>query len=237
MYVFRSGVPRALCRVSKSLRMAAPSATLARRFPDRATRASVSWPERAAGGAVLLVAAPLLGVAAAAVWGLSGQAPIVLHRRVGLGGSALWIPKLRTMWQHRERWDRRLVEYLETPPVPVCKHLPDPRVTSRFAAFCRCHSIDELPQLALVLLGHLQLSGPRPLTQQELDDYYAEAQHEVLAVPPGLTGLWQVMGRNRLTYAQRRRLDLFLVRHRTWRLTAWILGKTLAELIAPRSAW
>jgi lipopolysaccharide/colanic/teichoic acid biosynthesis glycosyltransferase len=141
------------------------------------------------------------------------------------------------MWQKRQPWDGKWLEFLQTPPVPVHKLSPDPRVTSRFAAFCRRHSIDELPQLALVASGKLQLVGPRPLTREELDTHYGDAQGEVLSVPPGLTGLWQVLGRNRLTYAQRRRLDLFYVRRRSLRLTAWILSRTFAELFAPRAAW
>lgn len=141
------------------------------------------------------------------------------------------------MWRERQRWNGDFVEYLHAPPVPVNKDQPDPRVTSRFAAFCRRHSIDELPQLALVAMGKLRFVGPRPLTQSELDEYYGVAQREVLAAIPGLSGLWQVMGRNRLTYAQRRRLDLFFVRRESAKLSAWILLRTVKELISPRAAW
>jgi exopolysaccharide production protein ExoY len=172
-----------------------------------------------------------------AAWGLSGQAPIVFHRRVGQFGETLWVPKLRTMWQHRRAWSLEWCQYLHKPPVPAEKSGPDPRVTSNFAAFCRRHSIDELPQLALVLTGKLSFIGPRPITQAELDDFYGDAQREVLAVRPGLTGLWQVLGRNRLTYPQRRRLDLFFVRRANLRLRAWILLRTARELLFPRAAW
>jgi len=60
---------------------------------------------------------------------------------------------------------------------------------------------------------------------------------EVLEVKPGLTGLWQVLGRNRLTYAQRKRLDLFFVRHYTPGLYLWILGRTLKSVSSGRDAW
>jgi lipopolysaccharide/colanic/teichoic acid biosynthesis glycosyltransferase len=75
------------------------------------------------------------------------------------------------------------------------------------------------------------------MTRLELDQYYGPAQAEVLTTLPGLTGLWQVSGRNRLTYAQRRRLDLFLVRHYSWRLCAQILLRTVREVLRPRDAW
>jgi lipopolysaccharide/colanic/teichoic acid biosynthesis glycosyltransferase len=129
------------------------------------------------------------------------------------------------------------IEYLSDPPLPPEKAGVDPRVTSRFAAFCRRHSVDELPQLIHVAAGTMRWIGPRPMTQREVDEHYAGAQAEVLCMPPGLTGLWQVMGRNRLTYAQRRRLDLFLVRHFGWRLCARVLLGTIREILRPRYAW
>ena len=88
-----------------------------------------------------------------------------------------------------------------------------------------------------VVAGTMRWVGPRPMTRLEMDEHYAGAQQEVLSVPPGLTGLWQVMGRNRLTYAQRRRLDLFLVRHFSWRLCARVLLGTIREVLRPRYAW
>jgi lipopolysaccharide/colanic/teichoic acid biosynthesis glycosyltransferase len=75
------------------------------------------------------------------------------------------------------------------------------------------------------------------MTQSEVDEHYAGVQAELLSVPPGLTGLWQVLGRNRLTYAQRRRLDLFLVRHYSWKLCARVLLRTVKEVLRPRYAW
>jgi lipopolysaccharide/colanic/teichoic acid biosynthesis glycosyltransferase len=75
------------------------------------------------------------------------------------------------------------------------------------------------------------------MTRAELDEHYGSAQAEVLSARPGLTGLWQVTGRNRLTYAQRRRLDLFLVRRYSWHLCARILLRTVREVLRPRDAW
>jgi exopolysaccharide production protein ExoY len=129
------------------------------------------------------------------------------------------------------------IEYLTDTSVPVIKGAPDPRVTSRLAAFCRRYSVDELPQLLQVVTGRIRLVGPRPLTPLEMDAYYGVDSSEVLSVRPGLTGLWQVMGRNRLTYAQRRRLDLFFVRKRSLGLYLRILLRTPGRVLSGRDAW
>jgi lipopolysaccharide/colanic/teichoic acid biosynthesis glycosyltransferase len=129
------------------------------------------------------------------------------------------------------------IEYLSETEVPVIKGAPDPRVTSRLAAFCRRFSVDDLPQLLQVVTGKLSLVGPRPLTPAELEAYYGSHSAEVLSVRPGLTGLWQVMGRNRLTYPQRRRLDLFFVRKRGLGLYLRILLRTPARVLSGRDAW
>lgn len=148
--------------------------------------------------------------------------------------------KIRTMWDARDGSAARSwwIERVEDTSVPIHKNAPDPRVTSRFAAFLRRYSIDELPQLLHVVTGRMCVIGPRPLTPEELDLYYgSEAAAEVLALRPGLTGLWQVMGRNRLTYSQRRRLDLFLVRRAGIRLYLRILAVTPLRVLSGRDAW
>jgi lipopolysaccharide/colanic/teichoic acid biosynthesis glycosyltransferase len=130
----------------------------------------------------------------------------------------------------------RLVEKLaDDEPKP--KLGPDPRVTSAFAAFCRRHSIDELPQLALVATGRMSVVGPRPITRFELSEYYESDALEVLSVKPGLTGLWQVRGRSRLTYRQRKRFDLFLVRRFSIGLYLRILALTVPDLLFGKDAW
>jgi lipopolysaccharide/colanic/teichoic acid biosynthesis glycosyltransferase len=120
---------------------------------------------------------------------------------------------------------------------PGLKRAGDPRVTSRFARFCRRHSIDELPQLWHVVTGEMSLVGPRPMTQRELDSHYGEDAGEILSVKPGLAGLWQVSGRNRLTYEERRRLDLQMVRERNPTLYFAILVRTLPELFSGENSW
>jgi exopolysaccharide production protein ExoY len=132
--------------------------------------------------------------------------------------------------------DKYLVEYVEERACPV-KLAGDTRVTSRFARFCRRHSIDELPQLIHVLCGQMSLVGPRPITAVELQEHYGEYAAEVLAVRPGLTGLWQIMGRNRLSYRQRLRLDLFLVRHCRGRLYLRVFLRSIPRVVTGKDAW
>lgn len=201
--------------------------------------------ERAAAGIGLLVAAPVVLPIMAAVRAMSGRAPLVGHTRAGYRGEKIQVLKIRTMWERSPHssggetprgatWAGGWIEQLDQPPVPASKLAQDARVTSRFAAFLRRHSIDELPQLWHVVTGQMQLVGPRPITYGEVAEHYRSDATELLSVRPGLTGLWQVMGRDRLTYPQRRRLDLFWVRRGTRRLYLRILLRTVGEVFAPR---
>lgn len=197
--------------------------------------------ERLSAAVLLLLTAPALLAAAIAVVLLSGRAPFVAHLRIARGGRPLWVLKLRTMWRRGAGQPRRIgfLELLppEIPDSPGPKSSHDPRVTNAFAAFCRRHSLDELPQLWHVLRGEMSLVGPRPLTEYELDRYYGSAAVEVLSRLPGLSGLWQVRGRSRLSYRQRRRLDLFLVRRWSLKLYLRILLSTLQLMISGKDAW
>jgi len=223
--------------------MAAPSVLLTRDIREfrRAVafnRGAIRWVERLASGIVFAGVAPALGVTMLAVRALSGRSPLIAHRRVGLNGQPFWIFKIRTMWdQPAPKGSPTWIEYLSDTDVPVVKGEPDPRVTSRLAAFCRRYSVDELPQLLQVVTGKLALVGPRPLTSAELEAYYGADCGEMLSVRPGLTGLWQVMGRNRLTYAQRRRLDLFFLRKCGLGLYLRILLRTPGRVFSGRDAW
>jgi exopolysaccharide production protein ExoY len=164
-------------------------------------------------GVALLAAAPLMLVAAVAILFLSRRTPLVRHARVGWRGEPLAMLKLRTMWEPKQKWDSPFCVEDVSSHVPVDKSEGDDRVTSRFAAWCRRYSIDELPQLYHVVRGRMSLVGPRPITRAELDEHYGGAAQTVLFLRPGLTGLWQMKGRSRCTYAQRRRLDVWLARH------------------------
>jgi lipopolysaccharide/colanic/teichoic acid biosynthesis glycosyltransferase len=162
---------------------------------------------------------------------------MVAHLRVGYHGRPFWMLKFRTMWgpgtvYSTGRWIERLAN-----EVPESKGSEDPRVCSRFARLCRKFSVDELPQLVHVVAGQMSLVGPRPITGAELMKHYGPSAEEVTGILPGITGLWQVLGRDRLTYARRRRLDLFLVRHFSTRLYFLILLRTIPSVLFGRNAW
>lgn len=189
-------------------------------------------------GALLLLVLPILFLASVVIVAISRRSPFVAHQRVGHGGRLIWVLKLRTMWKGDSRSQSILVHRLSATEAPlVPPRSKSVRVTSRFAAFCRRYSVDELPQLWHVVLGDMALVGPRPLTRQELDTYYGPDTAHIVSARPGLTGLWQISGRSRLTYAQRRRMDLFLVRKWSVSLYLRILLATVPRVLAGKDAW
>jgi exopolysaccharide production protein ExoY len=209
----------------------------AQRLEDGVFWKALGWGERLEALLLLSTLAPFLIATGVALVVLSRRSPLVAHRRVGMRGRPFWTLKFRTMWPDRGRSKFSFIERVVEDPGPDLKAAADPRVTSRFARACRRYSIDELPQLLNVVRGEMALVGPRPLTREEMREHYAADAPEVLSVKPGITGLWQVMGRSRLTYPQRRRLDLFLVRKRSARLYLAIVLRTLPEVLAGRNSW
>jgi exopolysaccharide production protein ExoY len=193
--------------------------------------------EPAVAALCLIVLAPFIAILAAIIYAASGAPPLIAHRRVGRHGRTLWVYKLRTMWPHQAHGPRSgLVERI-VEEKPKTKSGSDPRVTPGLASFCRRHSIDELPQLALVAVGRMSIVGPRPITRFELHEYYDLDAAEVLSFKPGITGLWQVRGRSRLTYEQRKRFDQFFVRRYSLSLYFRIVLLTIPDLVFPRNAW
>ena len=195
--------------------------------------------ERTAAAVLLAAAGPVLAASALVICLASRKSPLIAHRRVGWRGETLWMLKLRTMWGPPSgngapfRW----IEYIDDDTGPSSKSADDPRIGHWFARFCRRHSLDELPQLWHVLRGKMALVGPRPVTSRELREYYGNDAGEVVSVKPGLAGLWQTSGRNRLTYAERRELDLRFVRARSLRMYARILVRTLPEIWNGSNSW
>jgi len=192
-----------------------------------------------AGLALCALASPVIAASALAVAALSRRSPFVAHLRVGLDGETFWVRKLRTMWapdetsQNPPGW----IEYIVAEPADDGKQQRDPRVNSRFAAFCRRHSIDELPQLWHVARGEMSLVGPRPLTRSEISRYYGTHAEELLSVKPGITGLWQVYGRSAIRFPQRSAMDLQLVRSLSTAMYMKILWRTLPAVIFGKNAW
>ena len=186
---------------------------------------------------VLLAAVPAVCFCAVAVAAVSRRSPFVAHQRICQNGQAFWMWKLRTMWEKkRASGPFVLVEYLRDPFVPEDKCADDPRVTHPLGHWLRRYSLDELPQLIHVLRGEMSLVGPRPITRRELIDHYGPDAQEVLAVKPGITGLWQVSGRNRLSYDQRKAFDLQFVRNRSARSSFRILLSTIPAVFRKAEA-
>jgi len=111
----------------------------------------------------------------------------------------------------------------------------DPRITP-IGAFIRKTSLDELPQLLNVLKGEMSLVGPRPVVEEERK-YYGEHWNEFLSVKPGMTGLWQVSGRNDTSYDERVALDIQYIRNWSLWLDIKIIYKTVFVIINPKGAY
>jgi exopolysaccharide production protein ExoY len=196
----------------------------------------LSGMERIVAAVALLILAPVVIVIGVTILVLSRRNPLIRHNRVGWRGRPLPMLKFRTMWDAGSPTAGRFAIEIVSGPVPKSKRCADPRVKSRFAAFCRRHSLDELPQLYHVVRGEMSLVGPRPITRGEHQDYYGSSADEVLSVRPGLTGLWQVRGRSRLNYARRKRLDLLLVRRVSASLYCHILLRSIPSVLTGRDA-
>jgi exopolysaccharide production protein ExoY len=184
---------------------------------------------------LLLLLSPILTVVAVLIWRRDGMPIIFDHYRVGYHGKLFACLKFRTMYVDAERM---LNDVLRDDPAARDewardqKLANDPRITP-IGKFMRKTSLDELPQLFNVLRGEMNLVGPRPITVDELDRYGRDRWH-YLAVRPGITGLWQVSGRNHLSYSARVALDREYVETRSvwrdltilWRTVAVVLNRT-----------
>jgi len=214
-----------------------PRAIIQRREMPRWLTAIYSVEQVLAAGLLILLA-PLLLLVGAVIWVLSRRPPLIAHLRSGQYGRPMWVLKYRTMWGGSDPGFHGfgLIQYITETPAGL-KPANDPRVTSRFAHFCRQHSIDELPQLIHIARGEMSMVGPRPITEAEIEEHYGSHAAEVLEARPGLTGLWQTMGRNRLTYRQRLRLDRFLVRNLCLRLYVRVVLRTIPRVLTGRDAW
>lgn len=144
--------------------------------------------------------------------------------RVGKDGELFKMYKFRSMYVDAEERLANLLKYNEVSGA-MFKMKEDPRVTKIGACIRKC-SIDELPQLFNVLIGDMSLVGPRPALIREVKEY-TNYDKQRLLVTPGISGLWQVSGRSRLTFAQMVELDLEYVTTRSYWMDIKILFKTI----------
>jgi Undecaprenyl-phosphate galactose phosphotransferase WbaP len=176
---------------------------------------------------VLLLLSPLLLILALLIY-LEDKGPVIYTQdRLGLNGKTIKVIKFRTMMVNAEA---TLEKYLSENPQAQLEYRKfhklemDPRVT-KIGGFLRKFSLDEIPQFLNVLRGDMNLVGPRAymLHELDLDD---ETTKTILRVRPGVTGWWQVMGRNEKTFADRKKLDLYYITNWSLWLDYYIIIKT-----------
>lgn len=183
---------------------------------------------------VLLIASPVLIAAAIAVAIDSPGSILFRQERVGLNGRRFTMYKFRSMVQDAEALLGELREQNEMSG-PVFKMSSDPRIT-RTGNFLRRTSIDELPQLFNVIRGEMSLVGPRPPLPSEVDLYEPE-QRRRLSVKPGITGLWQVSGRNEVKdFSEWVYLDLEYIDRWSLGLDLQILARTVPAVLMAKGA-
>jgi len=190
-------------------------------------------------GAIVLtgVFAPLI-LAIAVLMRREGGAIIYKHRRIGRNGQAFECLKFRTMVPNADQVLRELLERdpaIKAEWVRDHKLRCDPRVT-RLGRFLRRTSLDELPQLWNVVRGEMSLVGPRPVVREELLRYGRNVG-TYLSAKPGITGLWQVKGRNDTDYRRRVVLDTYYVRNQNLLLDLYILLKTTRVVLGGSGAY
>ncbi len=192
-------------------------------------------------GMLTVVLSPLL----LSIWALvrlSSKGPtLFVQERVGRGGKTFRFYKFRTMWANgSDRSHRQLMEKMiqegsagdVDAKGPVFKMKKDPRITP-IGRWLRRFSLDELPQLFNVLKGDMSLVGPRPAIPYEVSNY-RDRHRRRLETLPGITGLWQVSGRNRLSFEEMVELDIYYLENWTPGLDTRIFFKTIAAVLLSR---
>ena len=177
----------------------------------------------------LLTLAPALLLVAALIKITSPGPVFFLQERYGLGRRRFLIYKFRTMVADAEQ-RMKSIESLNEAQGPIFKIRKDPRIT-KIGAFLRRTSIDELPQLFNVLLGHMSLVGPRPMSVRDVSLFNEAWLMRRFSVKPGITGLWQVNGRSTTTFDRWMELDLQYIDHWSLGLDAKILAWTIPTVV------
>lgn len=181
----------------------------------------------------LVLAAPVLAIACAAIKVESRGPTIFRQRRVGRSGAEFQILKLRSMVADAEA---RIIDLRDQNQAdgPLFKMRDDPRIT-KVGRWLRQLSIDEIPQFWNVLRGEMSLVGPRPALPSELAGW-SEQLHDRLAVRPGITGMWQVSGRSDATFEEYTRLDLYYVNNWSLLTDLAMIAKTVPTVLSRRGS-
>jgi lipopolysaccharide/colanic/teichoic acid biosynthesis glycosyltransferase len=175
---------------------------------------------------------PLLGLIALLIKIESQGDALFRQWRIGEGGRKFLLLKFRTMYDQSNQW---LDDYFREEPThrisweQFQKLRNDPRIT-RIGKILRRSSMDELPQLWNILVGEMSLVGPRPILLEQRE-IYGPAYHVYIEMRPGLTGLWQVMGGNRVSFAERTQFDVKYALNWSLTLDLKILLRTILVVI------
>jgi len=198
----------------------------------------VSWVKRAAdlvlGLVALLALLPLFLIVALAIKADSPGSVLYGQMRIGKDGRPFRMLKFRSMRKESEELLASLYVRNEV-CVPMFKIRRDPRVT-RVGRFLRRYSLDELPQLINVVRGEMSLVGPRPPLPAEVEEYEDWQMGRLRAVP-GMTGLWQVSGRNDVPFDRMVRLDLYYIRNWSLALDLEILVRTIPAVLTGKGSY
>ena len=185
---------------------------------------------------VLILFAPVYLLLAFLI-ALSSPGPIFyVQERVGKNRKMFYCLKFRTMVENA---DDILLEIMEKSPhlrqefEDNFKLKQDPRITW-IGRFLRMTSLDEFPQFWNVLKGDMSVVGPRPLVEEELPRYGRHI-NKILTIRPGITGLWQVSGRNDIPYPRRVQIDLYYANDKNLWMDMWIVFKTIGVVIFPKN--
>lgn len=186
------------------------------------------------GGAMMIVMLPLLGGLALAIK-LDSRGPVFFRQeRMGRGGKTFRIFKFRSMYVGAER-DRRALEHRNDYDGPMFKLKKDPRVT-RVGGWMRRWSLDELPQIFNVMSGRMSLVGPRPLWVEEAKQCRGWTKKR-LDITPGITGLWQVLGRSNIPFDEMVKLDYMYVTGWSMSWDVKLLLQTVPAVLEKRGAY
>jgi lipopolysaccharide/colanic/teichoic acid biosynthesis glycosyltransferase len=189
-------------------------------------------------GVMMIAAGPVMLLTALAIRLIDGRPVFFRQLRVGIDGLPFELLKFRTMLSaasdtcHRDYASKWIAEgrpFTNGERAPLFKIAADPRVT-RLGGFLRRFSIDELPQLINVLRGEMSIVGPRPAIPYEVAMYQDWHKRRLNALP-GLTGLWQVSGHNRLSFDEMVNLDIEYIEHWSLARDLQILARTPAAVL------
>jgi len=188
--------------------------------------------------ALLPILLPLIGIFAILIKKESKGPVIFAHNRVGQNGKTIPTLKFRSMYSDaKERLEKLLEEDvgMKEEWEKNFKLKNDPRIT-KIGNFLRKTSLDELPQIFNVLKGEMNFVGPRPVVQEEIDNYYKEDAEYYFMVKPGITGLWQVSGRSDTDYDFRIETDKWYVLNWSLWIDIVILFKTVETVLKRKGA-